>query len=72
MNGRRSGGAVPPKVLVIDDQPAILRTLSTTLRLEGYSREVEPDPTAALMPLRTEPFHIVITAYSTRERAVEA
>ncbi len=51
----------PLKILVVDDEPAILRTLSALLHLEGYSCETEADPVAALERLRTEMFHLLIT-----------
>lgn len=91
----------PLRILVVDDEPAILRTLCTYLRLQGYQCDGESDPHAALEKIRNDAYHllitdlvmprmaglelvralrdagalaeiIVITAYSTLDRAVEA
>jgi DNA-binding NtrC family response regulator len=49
------------RVLVVDDQPAILRTLSGLLQLNGYACETATDPAAALERLDQEDFHIIVT-----------
>lgn len=51
----------PLRILVVDDEPAILRTLESFLRLHGYDCQTETDPAAALARLEREIFHLVIT-----------
>ena len=52
----------PLNILLVDDEPAILRTLSCCLSLEGYPCVSETDPAAALARIRDgETFHILIT-----------
>ncbi|MEW6488596.1 MAG: response regulator [Thermodesulfobacteriota bacterium] len=51
----------PLRILVVDDEPAILRTLESFLRLHGYDCQTETDPAAALARLEQEIFHLVIT-----------
>ena len=89
------------RVLVIDDEPAIVRTLCSYLKLQGYRCDGEHDPVAALELAKAGDHHmvitdlvmpdldglalvrqlrdadtlaqiIVVTAYSTLDRAVEA
>jgi len=49
------------RILVVDDEPAILRTLQGFLRLQGYECETEGDPEAALARVQDEIFHVVLT-----------
>ncbi len=54
----------PFRVLVIDDEPAVGRTLCLHLRLHGYECQACHDPAEALGLLEDggeEPFHLVIT-----------
>ncbi|WP_035803754.1 response regulator, partial [Deferrisoma camini] len=54
--------ARPLRVLVVDDEPAILRTLRFCLGREGFACETETDPHRALRRVRTEPsVHILLT-----------
>ncbi len=50
------------RLLVVDDEPAILRTLRVCLAREGFVCETEPDPHRALHRIRTgPPVHILLT-----------
>lgn len=53
----------PLNILVVDDEPAIVRTLSGFLRLRGYRCQTECDPRAALGRTETgeETFHVILT-----------
>jgi DNA-binding response OmpR family regulator len=51
----------PLRILVVDDEPAILRTLESFLGLRGYDCQTETDPAAALARLEGEIFHLVLT-----------
>lgn len=51
----------PLRILVVDDEPAILRTLESFLRLRGYDCQTETDPDTALARLEHELFHVVLT-----------
>lgn len=51
----------PLRILVVDDEPAILRTLESFLRLRGHECQTETDPAAALARLEQEIFHLVLT-----------
>lgn len=51
----------PLRILIVDDEPAILRTLGEFLSLQGYECVLETDPVAALERLEAEVFHLVIT-----------
>ncbi len=49
-------------VLIVDDEPSILRTLSLCLRREGFTCETITDSRAALERLRQDPpVHILLT-----------
>ncbi|NOY45854.1 MAG: response regulator [Deltaproteobacteria bacterium] len=53
--------ARPLRVLVVDDEPAILRTLRVCLAREGFVCETETDPREALRRIRTgPPVHIFL------------
>lgn len=49
------------KILILDDEAPILRTLESFLRLRGYAPQTETNPVAALEHLAREPFHLVLT-----------
>lgn len=52
----------PLRVLVVDDEPAILRTLRFCLARGGFECETEPDPQKALARIRAgPPVHILLT-----------
>ncbi len=52
----------PLRILIVDDEPAILRTLSTCLNLSGFSCQTESRPKQALERLLGgEPVHILLT-----------
>lgn len=51
----------PLRLLVVDDEPAILRTLCSFLRLQGYHCDGESDPEAAVERALAGDYHIVIT-----------
>jgi CheY-like chemotaxis protein len=47
-------------VLVVDDEPNILRTVRTALRAEGYEVETAEDGAAALERLGTRSYDVVL------------
>ncbi len=49
------------KILIVDDEQAILRTLSTYLDLQGYDCVTFDDPLEALEWLNSNTAHIIIT-----------
>ncbi len=52
----------PLTVLIVDDEPSILRTLSLCLRRAGFACETIDDSRAALERLRQDPaVHILLT-----------
>lgn len=52
----------PLRVLVVDDEPPILRMLRFCLAREGFGCETETDPRKALERIRTgTPVHILLT-----------
>ena len=52
----------PFTVLIVDDEPSILRVLSLCLRRAGYACETQSDPKAALNRLLSDPpVHILLT-----------
>ncbi len=54
--------AQPLTVLIVDDEPSILRTLSLCLRRAGFACETFSDSRAALERLRKDPpVHILLT-----------
>jgi DNA-binding NtrC family response regulator len=59
-SGHRVTPAVP-KVLVVDDDDAILRLIQTALRRSGYHVVVARDGNEAIRCLKEEPFDLVLT-----------
>jgi len=53
--------AEPFRILIVDDEPAILRTLIGFLSLQGYACEGETDPQRALDRLEEGLYHLLIT-----------
>ncbi len=52
----------PLRILAVDDEPAVLRTLSTLLRRRGFSCETQSRPQQAAERLRAKPqIHILLT-----------
>lgn len=51
----------PVKVLVVDDEEPILKTVRRALELDGFVVETTPDPAKALELVRTDEFLIVIS-----------
>jgi two-component system, OmpR family, response regulator MprA len=52
---------VVPRILVVDDEPALRESLDRALRAEGYAVDTAPDGTAALALLETaEPDAVVL------------
>ncbi|HET7081019.1 MAG TPA: response regulator [Chloroflexia bacterium] len=49
-----------PKVLVVDDDPAILEICSDLLQTEGYAVMVATNGQQALEQIRTDPPHVVL------------
>jgi CheY-like chemotaxis protein len=49
-----------PKVLVVDDDPAILEICSDLLQTEGYTVMVATNGQQALEQIRTDPPHVVL------------
>jgi two-component system KDP operon response regulator KdpE len=48
------------RILVVDDEPQILRTMRINLRARGYDVEVAPDGTAALRVAAAQPPDLVV------------
>jgi len=53
--------AEPLRILIVDDEPAILRTLKGFLTLQGHHCEGETDPEQALRRLEEGLYHLLIT-----------
>jgi len=51
---------MPMRVLIVDDDPGLRRSLSLLLDAEGYSVEAEGDPGKALARAVDEPFDIIL------------
>ena len=49
------------RVLLVDDEPAILRLLQTILALANFEVQTSPSATDAVLRLRTEPFDAILT-----------
>ena len=58
--GSRRGIVSPLRVLVVDDEPQILRALQTSLRAAGYEVETAADAAGALMAAGSHPPDAVI------------
>jgi response regulator RpfG family c-di-GMP phosphodiesterase len=54
-------GRVAQRLLLVDDEEAVLLALQDTLRREGYDIESFTDPTAALVELAKSEFAVVVT-----------
>ena len=52
---------VKPRIMLVDDEPAILQTLSILLRLEGYDPVPVHDSGKAMQLLSSEKFAFMIT-----------
>jgi DNA-binding NtrC family response regulator len=55
------------KILLVDDEPAILKALTRLLQYEGYTIRSTTDPKAVVDILRTEDFHLVISDHTMPE-----
>jgi DNA-binding NtrC family response regulator len=53
--------ATPPRLLLVDDDPLIVNSLSEFLRLEGYMVESAPDGAQAVEMLATNRYSLVLT-----------
>jgi len=53
-------GAAPPRVLVVDDEPAIREALERALRLEGFAVDLASGGERALKKLAADPPDIVV------------
>ena len=51
----------PNSILLVDDDPSVLRTVGTMLREFGYHTEESGSPAEALDILRRTPFHALVT-----------
>jgi len=51
---------VSPRILVADDEPAILEAVSWTLRREAYEVDVATDGDAVLEAVRSEPYDLAV------------
>lgn len=51
---------MPPRILVVDDDPRLLHVVSMYLRIEGYEVDAEPDGAAALRSLERSRPDLVI------------
>lgn len=51
----------PPVVLLVDDEPHILSSLSRSLRREGWTLRTADGPTAALEILRSEAVTLIVS-----------
>jgi DNA-binding response OmpR family regulator len=59
MTADREGRATPERVLVIDDEPQIRRTLELNLAARGYQVDLAPSGELALQMLRHHPDFLV-------------
>jgi DNA-binding response OmpR family regulator len=50
----------PLRILVVDDEPAIVDSVSYALRRDGFEVAVEGDGTTALATARTDPFDLIV------------
>jgi two-component system response regulator RegX3 len=50
----------PLRILVVDDEPAIVDSVSYALRRDGFEVAVEVDGTTALAAARTDPFDLIV------------
>ncbi len=50
----------PPRVLIVDNEPAICRALSIVLQREGFEAIASPSGEAALARLRSETFDVML------------
>jgi DNA-binding NtrC family response regulator len=53
-------GSNPPKVLIADDQPAVLEALRMLLKGEGYATETAASPAAVLQALERRDFDVAL------------
>ncbi len=51
-------------ILIVDDEPQILRALDRSLRDEGYTLSFSQDPLDALAQLAERPFDIVVSDFA--------
>ncbi len=57
----KRGGAKGPRILIVDDEPEILKVLKRALRTEGFDVTETTEPTRALELLASEPWDILIS-----------
>jgi CheY-like chemotaxis protein len=50
-----------PRILLVDDEPAILLTLTAILEMDGYKVETASSASEAVQKLDATTFHLVIT-----------
>ena len=55
------------KILLVDDEPAIIKALTRVLQYEGYTIQGITNPTEAADLLREEEFHLVICDHTMPE-----
>jgi two-component system, OmpR family, alkaline phosphatase synthesis response regulator PhoP len=58
--GAGAAGRVAPRVLLVEDEPAVARTVSDRLRAEGYEVQTAGDGEAALALVTSQPFDIMV------------
>src|SRR5436305_12744800 len=51
----------PPRLLLVDDDPLIVNSLSEFLKLEGYAVDTAPDGAAAVEMLAANRYNLVLT-----------
>ena len=60
MSPQAPDAAAPPRILVIDDDPALLTTLTRILASDGFAVEVAADGTEGLARARAQPPTVVL------------
>ncbi len=58
--GAGGTGRLAPRLLLVEDEPTLVRTLSDRLRAEGYEVRAAGDGEAALALATAEPFDVVV------------
>jgi CheY-like chemotaxis protein len=59
--GSQMNSSVPVKVLIIDDEPAILRMLSIALSRKGYVTDTAENGTQGIQKITTNHYDLILT-----------
>ncbi len=61
MNDAEAPFKLPNPILLVDDDPAVLKLLEEELERAGYKTEARTDPTAALEDVRNKTFSVILS-----------